>query len=112
VLAMGDTLHLTIRYSPLEDGWVMAQVEEVPGALRNTRSRAKHKPAAARIHRARYWLDRRCPACRARPGEPCRTPTGAETNPHAARLKNSDTEYHAYLEQTNAPDLTRSAREG
>jgi hypothetical protein len=30
----------------------------------------------------------------------------------AARLKNSDAEYHAYLEQTNAPDLTRSAREG
>ncbi len=72
---------------------------------KNTRSRAKRKPAAARMHRARYWLDRRCPTCRARPDEPCRTPTGAETNPHAARLKNSDTEYHAYLEQTNAPDL-------
>ena len=79
---------------------------------RNPRSRAKRKPAAARIHRARYWLDRRCPACRARPGEPCRTPTGAETNPHAARLKNTDAEYHAYLEQTNAPDPTRPALEG
>lgn len=39
MLAMGDTLHFTIRYSPLEDGWVMAQVEEVPGALSQGRTR-------------------------------------------------------------------------
>jgi len=36
---MGDTPHFTIRYSPLEDGWVMAQVEEVPGALSQGRTR-------------------------------------------------------------------------
>ncbi len=43
MLAMGDTLHLTIRYSPLEDGWVMAQIEEVPGALSQGRTREESR---------------------------------------------------------------------
>jgi predicted RNase H-like HicB family nuclease len=30
---VSDELHFTIRYTPVEDGWWMAQVEEVPGAL-------------------------------------------------------------------------------
>jgi DNA invertase Pin-like site-specific DNA recombinase len=63
---------------------------------RDTRSRAKTKPAAERIHVARHWLDRSCPACRAAPGEPCRTPSGAQaTNIHAARLRPSTAESDA-----------------
>jgi predicted RNase H-like HicB family nuclease len=39
VLHVSDSLHFTIRYSPIEDGWTMAQVEEVPGALSQGRTR-------------------------------------------------------------------------
>lgn len=63
---------------------------------RDTRSRAKRKPAAERVHVARHWLDCSCPACRAAPGEPCRTPSGAQaTMIHAARLRPSKAESDA-----------------
>ena len=38
---MADTLRFTIRYSDGGDGWVMAQVEEVPGAISQGRTRAE-----------------------------------------------------------------------
>ncbi len=31
---MSDALRFTIHYSDGGDGWIMAQVEEVPGAIR------------------------------------------------------------------------------
>ena len=30
---MSDELHLTIRYSDAGDGWVTAQIAEIPGAI-------------------------------------------------------------------------------
>lgn len=36
---MGDALRFTIRYSDGGDGWIMAQVEEVPGAMSQGRTR-------------------------------------------------------------------------
>lgn len=36
---MSDALRFTIRYSDGGDGWVMAQVEEVPGAISQGRTR-------------------------------------------------------------------------
>ncbi len=63
---------------------------------RDTSSRAKRKPAALKIHVARFWLDRACPACRAAPGEPCRTPSGAKAKEiHAARRRPSQAEHDA-----------------
>lgn len=63
---------------------------------RDTQSRAKRKPAAEKVHVARYWLDRSCPACRATPGEPCLTPSGARAaNIHTARLRPSRAESDA-----------------
>jgi len=38
---MGDTLRFTIHYSDGGDGWIMAQVEEVPGAVSQGRTREK-----------------------------------------------------------------------
>jgi predicted RNase H-like HicB family nuclease len=39
VLHVSDALQFTIHYTSIEDGWVMAQVEEVPGALSQGRTR-------------------------------------------------------------------------
>jgi predicted RNase H-like HicB family nuclease len=36
---MGDALRFTIRYSDGGEGWIMAQVEEVPGAISQGRTR-------------------------------------------------------------------------
>jgi predicted RNase H-like HicB family nuclease len=36
---MSDALHLTIRYEDAGDGWVTAQVAEVPGAISEGRTR-------------------------------------------------------------------------
>jgi predicted RNase H-like HicB family nuclease len=36
---MSDTLRFTIRYSDGGEGWIMAQVEEVPGAISQGRTR-------------------------------------------------------------------------
>lgn len=36
---MSDELHLTIRYSDAGDGWVTAQVAEIPGAIGEGKSR-------------------------------------------------------------------------
>lgn len=36
---MSDELHLTIRYSDAGDGWVTAQVVEIPGAISEGKSR-------------------------------------------------------------------------
>jgi predicted RNase H-like HicB family nuclease len=41
VLYVSSTLRFTIRYSHGEDGWIMAQVEEVPGAISQGRTRAQ-----------------------------------------------------------------------
>lgn len=30
---MSDELHLTVRYSDAGDGWVTAQIAEIPGAI-------------------------------------------------------------------------------
>ena len=39
VVAMSDALRFTIRYSDGGEGWTMAQVEEVPGAVSQGRTR-------------------------------------------------------------------------
>lgn len=39
VACMSDMLRFTVRYSEAGDGWVMAQVEEVPGAISQGRTR-------------------------------------------------------------------------
>lgn len=39
VCVVSDALHFTIRFTPVEDGWVMAQVEEVPSAITQGRTR-------------------------------------------------------------------------
>jgi predicted RNase H-like HicB family nuclease len=36
---MSDTLRFTIRYSDGGEGWIMAQVEEIPGAISQGRTR-------------------------------------------------------------------------
>lgn len=36
---MSDALHLTIQYSDAGDGWVTAQVAEIPGAISEGRTR-------------------------------------------------------------------------
>jgi predicted RNase H-like HicB family nuclease len=38
---MTEPLELTIRYEQGEDGWVVASIEEVPGALSQGRTRAE-----------------------------------------------------------------------
>jgi len=38
---MSDALRFTIRYSDGGEGWVMAQVEQVPGAVSQGRTRAE-----------------------------------------------------------------------
>jgi predicted RNase H-like HicB family nuclease len=40
---VSDELHLTIRYSDAGDGWVTAQITEIPGAISQgaTRSEAR-----------------------------------------------------------------------
>lgn len=38
---MSEALRFTIRYSDGGDGWIMAQVEEVPGAISQGRTRAE-----------------------------------------------------------------------
>ena len=41
---MRDSLHFTILFEEGEDGWLMAQVKEVPGAVSQGRTRAEaHK---------------------------------------------------------------------
>ncbi len=63
---------------------------------RDTSSRAKRKPAAARIHIARYWLDRPCPACRAPRGQPCVTLSGrTATKIHDDRRRPNQAEIDA-----------------
>jgi predicted RNase H-like HicB family nuclease len=41
VITMSDALRFTIRYSDGGEGWIMAQVEEVPGAISQGRTRAE-----------------------------------------------------------------------
>ena len=41
VIVMGDALRFTIRYSDGGEGWTMAQVEQVPGAISQGRTRAQ-----------------------------------------------------------------------
>ena len=36
---MSETLRFTIRYSDGGDGWVMAEIQEVPGAISQGRTR-------------------------------------------------------------------------
>lgn len=36
---MSDELHLTIRYTDAGDGWLTAQVTEIPGAISEGQSR-------------------------------------------------------------------------
>jgi predicted RNase H-like HicB family nuclease len=36
---MGESLHLTIRYEDAGDGWILAQVLEVPGAISQGKTR-------------------------------------------------------------------------
>jgi predicted RNase H-like HicB family nuclease len=36
---MNEALHLTIRYEDAGDGWVMAQVAEIPGAISQGKTR-------------------------------------------------------------------------
>lgn len=37
---MSEQLHLTVRYSDAGDGWVTAQIAEIPGAISQGESRA------------------------------------------------------------------------
>lgn len=39
LVVMADTLRFTIHYSDGGEGWIMAQVEEVPGAISQGRTR-------------------------------------------------------------------------
>jgi predicted RNase H-like HicB family nuclease len=39
VIDMSDALRFTIRYTDGGEGWIMAQVEEVPGAISQGRTR-------------------------------------------------------------------------
>jgi predicted RNase H-like HicB family nuclease len=41
VIIMSDALRFTIRFSDGGEGWVMAQIEEVPGAISQGRTRAE-----------------------------------------------------------------------
>jgi len=41
VIVVSDGLRLTIRYSDGGEGWTMAQVEQVPGAISQGRTRAE-----------------------------------------------------------------------
>lgn len=36
---MSDALHLTIRYSDAGEGWVTAQIAEIPGAISEGKTR-------------------------------------------------------------------------
>jgi antitoxin HicB len=38
---MSETLRLTIVYEPAEDGWIVASIPEVPGAMSQGKSRAQ-----------------------------------------------------------------------
>ena len=49
VTAMSDALRFTIRYSDGGEGWVMAQVEQVPGAVSQGRTRADNVVDALRL---------------------------------------------------------------
>ncbi len=40
---MNDEVHLTIRYSDAGEGWVTAQVLEIPGAISEGSTRAEAK---------------------------------------------------------------------
>lgn len=40
---MSDELHLTIQYSDAGDGWVTAQVLEIPGAISEGKTREEAK---------------------------------------------------------------------
>ncbi len=54
--------------------------------LRCQTGRYGGKPSRV-LHGARGWRHRSCPACKAPPGELCRTPTGRQAGqPHTARL--------------------------
>jgi predicted RNase H-like HicB family nuclease len=39
VILMSETLQLTIRYEDGEDGWILASIPQVPGALSQGRTR-------------------------------------------------------------------------
>ena len=55
--------------------------------LRCQTSRYGGKPTRL-LHAARGWWRRSCPACKAQPGELCKTPTGRRAaQPHTARLR-------------------------
>ena len=57
------------------------------GARCRERSSARRAPPPLALHAARGWRQRVCPACKARPGEPCLTPRGRiKPAPHAVRL--------------------------
>jgi predicted RNase H-like HicB family nuclease len=38
-MLMSESLHLTIRYEDGEDGWILASIPQVPGALSQGRTR-------------------------------------------------------------------------
>ena len=40
-MLMSETLHLTIRYEDGEDGWILASIRQVPGALSQGRTRGE-----------------------------------------------------------------------
>lgn len=44
---MSDALRFTIHFSDGGDGWIMAQVEEVPGAISQGRTRAEARQNVA-----------------------------------------------------------------
>lgn len=39
ITGMSDALHLTIRYSDAGEGWVTAQIAEIPGAISEGKTR-------------------------------------------------------------------------
>jgi hypothetical protein len=60
--------------------------------LRCQTSRYGGKPARL-LHAARGWRQRRCPTCKAQPGEPCHTPVGRKASqPHTVRLARASRE--------------------
>jgi hypothetical protein len=59
-----------------------------PQARCRDRWKRSGRRAAVDLHAARGWRERRCPTCKAPPGESCTTPSGCEASSvHAARLR-------------------------
>lgn len=44
MINVSETLHLTIRYEAGEQGWIVASIPQVPGAMSQGRTREEARP--------------------------------------------------------------------